>query len=113
MQKQKKILISFDVEEFDLPLEYKQKITIEQQLKFGQKGLPLIVSHLNAEKITSTFFTTAFFAENFAEEIKQISFDHEIASHSYYHTSFKNDDLKNSKQKLETIIGKQVFGLRM
>jgi|SRR6185369_7622405 len=113
MQEQKKILLSFDVEEFDLPIEYKQNISIDQQLEFGYKGLPLVTSFLDAEKIISTFFTTAFFAENFANEIKKLSSNHEIASHAYYHSSFKNEDLKNSKQKIETIIGKQIYGLRM
>jgi len=38
---------------------------------------------------------------------------HEIASHSYYHSSFRIGDLKNSKQRLEAIVGRQIFGLRM
>lgn len=35
----KKILLTFDVEEFDLPLEYGQSIAIEQQLAIGKAGL--------------------------------------------------------------------------
>ena len=35
----KYILLTFDVEEFDLPLEYGQAISLEQQLEIGKKGL--------------------------------------------------------------------------
>ena len=38
---------------------------------------------------------------------------HEIASHSFFHSSFKKEDLKNSRQVLEAIISKKVHGLRM
>jgi len=64
MQKEKKILLSFDVEEFDLPLEYDQSISIEQQLEMGERGFhncshismlkrspPLFLSLLSSQKI--------------------------------------------------------------
>ena len=34
-----KILLSFDVEEFDMPLEYNFNIAIEIQMEIGKKGL--------------------------------------------------------------------------
>ena len=33
-----KILLSFDVEEFDMPLEYNFNIAIETQMEIGKKG---------------------------------------------------------------------------
>ena len=33
------ILLSFDVEEFDMPLEYNFNITIETQMEIGKKGV--------------------------------------------------------------------------
>ncbi|HEV8285996.1 MAG TPA: polysaccharide deacetylase family protein [Chitinophagaceae bacterium] len=113
MSKDKKILLSFDVEEFDLPMEYKQKISIEEQLEVGYKGLvelEAITNNLNAQ---FTLFTTAFFADHFPDNIKTLSRQHEIASHTYFHSTFKEEDLKTSKEKLETIIGKPIYGLRM
>ena len=61
----------------------------------------------------STLFTTAFFAEHFQHDIKELSSKNEIASHCYFHSSFKEEDLKNSKEKLESIIARPVYGLRM
>lgn len=107
------ILLSFDVEEFDLPLEYNQAITQEQQLKTAFNGLNNILPLLNRKDIQTTLFTTAFFAERFSSIMQQLAERHEIGSHTYYHTHFKEEDLLASKVKLEEITGKQVSGLRM
>ena len=107
------ICISFDVEEFDLPLEYGQKIDMELQLEIGYKGLQAIQPVLDMPNIRSTLFTTAHFADQFPNEIKQLAEKHEIASHTYYHSSFETKDLLNSRLRLEEITGKPVQGLRM
>ena len=113
MQKQKYILLSFDVEEFDLPLEYGQIIPLEEQLATGYSGFAGMKEILTTTGVSSTLYTTAVFADNFKEEIKALSNDHEIASHTYSHTVFKDEDLLNSKIKLEAITGKKITGLRM
>lgn len=113
MKEDNKILLTFDVEEFDLPLEYNQPIGVEEQLQTGYKGLLEISSLLMQPGLQSTLFTTAFFAENFSSDIKLLAANHEIASHTYYHTAFTEKDLKLSKLKLEEITGKPVYGLRM
>ena len=97
---EKKILLSFDVEEFDLPLEYRKVITVDEQLKTGYRGLVEIKHLLNKKKIATTLFATAFFADNFSNDIKELSTSHEIASHTYFHSSFKDEDLKLSKEKI-------------
>ena len=107
------ICISFDVEEFDLPLEYGQKIDMELQLEIGYKGLQAIQPVLDMPNIRSTLFTTAHFADQFPTEIKLLAEKHEIASHTYYHSSFETKDLLNSRLRLEEITGKPVQGLRM
>lgn len=107
------VLLSFDVEEFDLPLEYEQTIDIDQQLAIGFEGLNRIMPLLHIKDVNTTLFTTAFFAENYPALIKDLSFHHEIASHTYSHTHFKNEDLVDSRIKLEEISGKKVYGLRM
>ena len=106
------ILLSFDVEEFDLPLEYGQYIETLEQLAVGKKGLDAITQLLNQD-IACTLFTTARFAIEFPEEIKQLAARHEIASHTYFHSSFENRHLLESRLELERISGTRVTGLRM
>lgn len=107
------ILLSFDVEEFDMPLEYGHAIPEDEQLNIGKKGLDSLSSILTDKSIETTLFTTANFASVFPDAIKTLAEQHEIASHTYYHSSFSEPDLLHSKQKLESITGKSVTGLRM
>jgi peptidoglycan/xylan/chitin deacetylase (PgdA/CDA1 family) len=109
----KVVFLTFDVEEFDLPLEYNQIITLDEQMQVGFAGLKAIKPLLNESFIETTLFTTANFAQHFPEDIKQLSIKHEIASHTFYHSNFKDEDLLLSKQKLEEITGKKIVGLRM
>lgn len=105
------ILLSFDVEEFDIPMEFGFPVPAAIQMKVGKDGLDAIEPILN--EATCTVFTTANFANHFPLEIKNLAEQHEIASHTYYHGSFEPCDLLNSRLKLEAITGKEVTGLRM
>jgi len=107
------ILLSFDVEEFDVPLEYKQSISEEEQMLVGFEGLEILMDMIGQFSVESTFFTTANFAKNYSYAIRTISEKHEIASHTFYHSHFKTDDLVDSKKVLETITRKEVAGIRM
>ena len=107
------ILISFDVEEFDMPLEYGFTIPSEKQLEIGFSGLEAIASLLNQTDFAATLFTTANFADHFSSSIKALSDKHEIASHTYYHSFFGLEHLQSSRVRLEQITGKPVTGLRM
>lgn len=111
--KSRYVLLSFDVEEFDMPLEYGTSITATEQLSAGKKGLDAIAPILNHPNIASTLFTTAHFATQFSESIQSYSAKHEIASHTYYHSWFTPEHLKTSKAQLEKIIDAPVTGLRM
>ena len=107
------ILLSFDVEEFDLPLEYGLNFPLAEQMAVAKEGLDNISEILGDKIINCTLFTTANFARQFPEEIASLSEDHEIASHTFYHSFFKYEDLLHSRQVLENIISKRVFGIRM
>jgi len=107
------ILISFDVEEFDMPLEYGFNLPLEKQLEIGFRGLEAITPLLNQSGFATTLFTTANFADHFSSSIKYLSNKHEIASHTYYHSFFEIEHLQSSRLKLEQITDKQVTGLRM
>ena len=113
MKKTPAILLTFDLEEFDLPLEYGIDVPVDEQMQVGKEGLGIIENLLNDFKVECTLFTTANFALRFPYAIKELSKTHEIASHAFYHASFKDEDLKKSLDVLENIISKKVFGLRM
>jgi peptidoglycan/xylan/chitin deacetylase (PgdA/CDA1 family) len=107
------VLLSFDVEEFDMPLEYGFSIRPEEQMLIGKKGLDAIDPILDDPSIESTLFTTANFALQYPEKIRSLADRHEIASHTFYHSSFEDVHLLQSRNTLENICGKKVVGLRM
>ena len=108
------ILLSFDIEEFDMPLEYGKEISFEDQMQISIQGTTSILDILEKHTIKATFFSTATFAINAPEIMKRIvNSGHEIASHTYYHSNFKVEHLKQSKDKLEELIGQKILGFRM
>lgn len=107
------ILLSFDVEEFDMPLEYQRQLCLDEQMEIGYRGLETIMPLINATEVSATFFTTALFATHFPADIRAISQRHEIASHTWYHSDFEISHLQKSREILETVTGKPVYGLRM
>ncbi|TAF47393.1 MAG: polysaccharide deacetylase [Sphingobacteriales bacterium] len=109
-----KILLSFDIEEFDMPYEYGKQIPFAQQLAISVLGTQRILALLQKHNIKATFYCTANFAIHQPEIIQQIITDgHELASHGYYHSSFKPEHLLQSKLKLEEISGQAITGYRM
>jgi len=111
MTKPTTICLTFDLEEFDLPLGFKQEISKERQIEITTNGMETLLPLL--KDISCTFFTTANYAENNPALIKQLSVSHEIASHSYFHSSFDKADLKKSREVLQTISGTEITGFRM
>lgn len=109
----KKILISIDLEEFDLPLEYGIQIPLTEQLQLSLKGMEHLERLLNKYNVEATIFTTAFWAIHHKEYMKKLSEKHEIASHAYWHSDFSKEFLLSSKLELEGITGKRVKGFRM
>jgi peptidoglycan/xylan/chitin deacetylase (PgdA/CDA1 family) len=108
------ILLSFDTEEFDLPLEHNVNLSIEEQIAYSEEGTRIILDLLKMCNIKATFFCTAIFAEHSSKLIREIiSLGHEVASHGYNHSTFIEGDLRRSKEVLEEISGKSVFGFRM
>jgi len=110
---EKRILLTFDLEEFDLPLEFGCPISDEDQINVTNNGLQRLTRLLSKYNIPATFFTTAFYADKNKELINSLSANHEIASHSKCHSDFKETDPFDSKIEIERITGKQVHGFRM
>ena len=57
------ILLSFDIEEFDLPTEYGLAISWEEQLRVSREGSGHILNVLARHGVRATFFCTTRFAE--------------------------------------------------
>ena len=108
------ILLSFDIEEFDMPLEYGKEINFQDQIDISISGTNHILDILDKHRVKATFFSTVVLAQNAPEVIKRIiSGGHELASHSYYHSTFKIEHLTTSKKALQEISGQEIAGFRM
>ena len=108
------ILLNFDIEEFDVPIEYGKYVPFEEQMNVSKSGTIIILDILKEYNIKATFFCTVDFALNALEIMERIINEgHEVSSHGYSHSIFKDSDLAESKKILETIIGKEIFGFRM
>lgn len=109
----KYILLTFDLEEFDIPLEYGQSVDRSEQLRVSSDGLGRLIPVLEKFNVKSTFFTTASYALAFKSQMKKLAESHEIASHAYTHTGFNEMDYVKSKESLEEIIHQKIYGFRM
>lgn len=121
-----RVLLSFDAEEFDLPLEGGQAISLDEQMAVGGAGMRRVVELLEevgrglggrglADKPRVTFFCTAVFAERFAELIRRaVAGGHEIASHGVEHgaAAWRDEHLAESRARLERVSGTACRGFR-
>lgn len=110
----KSVLLSFDIEEFDLPTEFGAEISRDDMFAIAGEGSERILNVVNEAGVRTTFFVTAAFAQAFPDLVRRMKDSgHEIASHGYSHTTFEPADLKRSREALEEIVGTPVRGFRM
>ncbi len=109
----KTVLLSFDVEEFDVPEEYGQSLPDAVKFAVSREGLQPVLHLLEELGIRATFFTTANFALHYPELMQAIAQTHEIASHGFYHSSFEVADLQKSRHALEALTQTSIVGFRM
>lgn len=108
-----KVLISFDVEEFDLPREHKAEISLEEGVEVSAQGLNRILKVLDRTGVKATFFCTGNFASARSDLMKKIAADgHEVACHGVDHFRPKDSDVENSKEIVEKVVGVKVHGYR-
>jgi hypothetical protein len=86
------VLLSFDIEEFDITTEYGQQIPETEIFSVSHQGCKAILKLLDALGIRATLFVTANFALRYPELIRQAAQTHEIASHGFYHSRFARAD---------------------
>jgi len=108
----KKVLLSLDVEEFDIPEEYGQKVDDPAKIRVSGEGLALILDLLEELDLTVTCFTTVYFARRRPDLMERIVGRHELASHGFIHSTFGPGDLLSSRRELERLSGKHVHGFR-
>ncbi|MBC7572007.1 MAG: DUF3473 domain-containing protein [Spirosoma sp.] len=106
------ILFTVDVEEFDTALEFGHDIPLSEQIAVSTRGLLPLTERFAAVGATTTLFTTVNYALHEPELIRKLAIQHEIASHGYYHTTFEPADLLKSRLALEALLGKPVTGFR-
>lgn len=106
------ILLSFDVEEFDLPREFGGEIAPEEQMRLGREGLDLALGLLECRGVRSTLFVTATFARRFPDAVRAAAARHEIASHGMTHGELRPGDLAESRRVLGEIAGAEVRGFQ-
>ena len=109
----KKVMLSFDVEEFDFPRERKVEISLEEGVKVSSEGLLKILKVCKENKVKATFFCTGNFASARPDLIRQILEDgHEVACHGVDHFEPKKSDICESKKIVEKATKVKVSGYR-
>ena len=107
------ILLSFDIEEFDLPLENGVDYSLEEGMKVSVEGTNIILDILKDNNVRATFFCTGNFAQNAPDVMKRILDEgHEIACHGVDHFHPTESDFVRSKEIVEEVCGVQVLGYR-
>jgi peptidoglycan/xylan/chitin deacetylase (PgdA/CDA1 family) len=111
----KSFLLTIDLEEFD-------RASGQRQFTISKEGLDALIPLLDRIGVPATFFTTASFASQFPETIRELSEKHEIALHALEHQdNYKTMErkeagkrLSKAKYTLEDIIGNeyQIVGFR-
>lgn len=115
-QHERLALISFDVEQFDIPTEYGHALGVNEQFEIGRRGLERVLRILDEHHAPATFFITGEFAERYPELVRLVAATgggrHEIASHGQTHGDLLPGHLEESKRVLERVTGREVRGFR-
>ena len=107
------ILLSFDTEEFDVPREHGVDFSLEEGMKVSIEGTNRILDVLKQNGVRATFFCTGNFAEHAPEVMQRIMNEgHEVACHGVDHWQPKETDFDVSKQIVERVTGRKVYGYR-
>lgn len=115
MSARPQILISFDVEEFDLPEEFGVPVPPDDRAGVSAEGMDCVLTVLDRfPAVRATFFTTVNFARMNPEIFRRMSSDerYEIASHGVSHSTFVPEDLAASRKFLGELSGRPVTSFR-
>ena len=109
----KKVCLSFDFEECDLPRESGVDFPIEEGMKVSSEGANAVLDVLERHGVRATFFCTLNFAERAPEVMRRIiDGGHEVAAHGVDHFHQVPEDPYLCKEGLERLYGVKVVGYR-
>jgi hypothetical protein len=117
----KKLLVTYDVEEFDWRLGGGRPLPREQQTEITADGLRKLLPYHERHNVPATFFVTGVFAEAEPTLLRDLAgAGHEVAVHGLEHRddyanlepSIAIDRLKRAKQMVESASGQPAVGMR-
>jgi hypothetical protein len=117
----KPLLLTFDLEEFDLPNELGRALSRNGQVRASAKGLRRILPLLRRHETPATFFVTGAFATARPAVVRSLSAaGHEIGVHGLEHSddyaTLPRDEalerLRRARRIVEDAAGQKVSGVR-
>jgi peptidoglycan/xylan/chitin deacetylase (PgdA/CDA1 family) len=118
----KPLLLTFDVEEFDMPGDFGHPLRPRQQIQMTERGVDRILPMLAGQNVRATFFITGRFARRRPATVRQIvGAGHEPAVHGLLHRDEYCDmhpvkatrRLRRAREILESTTGKRISGVRL
>ena len=107
------VLLTFDIEEFDLPREHGVDITVQQSVAVSAAGTGRLLDLLARHGVQATCFCTVTFAQHAPQLVQRMTADgHEVASHGMNHWQPAKDAPLLSRPLLQQISGQDVVGYR-
>jgi len=108
------VMLSFDIEEFDLPREHGFAYdSLSDGIHVSSHGANRILDCLKECNVHATFFCTTNFAQRAPEVMARIVAEgHEVAAHGCDHFEPKASDVVESKKYLEQATGRTILGYR-
>ena len=107
------VLLSFDIEEFDLPREHGGEISVERGVEVSSVGLSRVLEMLERTGVKATFFVTGNFAETAPELTREILMrGHEVGCHGVDHFRPRKGDATRSMEKVGRVVDVPIYGYR-
>ena len=109
----KKVCLSFDFEECDLPREGGVDFPLERGMAVSREGAEAVLDVLAAAGVKATFFCTLNFASNAPEVMKRLAAEgHEVAAHGVDHFAPREGDALRCRDGLRALYGVEAVGYR-
>lgn len=108
-----KVLLSFDIEEFDFPRERGAEISLTEGVKVSSEGAEKILRVLEKHGVRATMFVTGNFARENPKLVQRMAkAGHEVACHGVDHFCPKPTDVAESKKIIKSVTGVTPKGWR-
>ena len=96
-----------------MPREHGVDFSLEEGMKVSVEGTNRILDILRKNEVKATFFCTGNFVQHAPDVVRRIMDEgHELACHGVDHWEPKDTDFARSKEIVESIIGRKVYGYR-